>query len=74
MTEGHKLIDKMREENKLSFWNENHLERFINKKIHIHDDPINRQSKMELNGLYTLAELEACIIALAMNDGEMRSS
>jgi hypothetical protein len=78
MKEGKDLIDEMRETYGLSFWSSDHLTKFLcerNLNRHITLlDPQKYENCIDLNGTFTIAEIDAILVAQVNDRGHMRAS
>jgi len=78
MKEGNDLIDEMRETYGLSFWGSDHLTKFLcerNLNRHITLlDPQKEEHNIELTGSFTIAEIDAILVAQVNDRGHMRAS
>lgn len=78
MKDGNELIEEMRSTYGLQFWGSDHLVKFIRERNLNRQmlllDPQKEEHCIELSGSFTIAELDAVLIAQVNDRGHMRAS
>ena len=76
MSDGHKLIEKMRKEKNLTFWSTPHLVSYLLKqdpeRSVVLFDPQVEEYPFQLKGSFSIAEIEAMLICQVNDRGSMR--